>query len=744
MMTTREWKAIARDRLRPFLGGPPDGEFLDELAAHLMQAYEEARRDGAPEADAKTAALALLRDSSPWIEAARERGRPRARGGLMQELGFWRDVRHALRMLVRTPAFSLIAIFTFAVGIGANTAVFSVVNGVLLRPLPYPDSDRITLVWVDNRREKIKEDITSYPNYRDWRDQNSSYAMLAGYSDAAFALTGAGEPERLMGAETTANFFDVMGVKPMIGRVYGVENETPGKDAVAVISYGLWQRRFGGTPDVLGKTITLNTQPYELIGVMPPELRWPETAEHLGPAGAGRAAARVTRIVLDAGDRTAEAGRLRSGRADRHGGHFHAARKGVSGQQRLRRKRGRPAGSDRRPRGSRPQGIDGRGRLRPPDRVRESRQSDAGEDGGAPPRAGDSHGARRRPRTPDPPDRHRVARARIHRRRRRRGSRGVGDEVVRGGGRRHDADEGRIGLDARVLLFAFGIATLAALMAGLLPALHASRAAVANALREGGRQGGPTVSRRTRNVLVGAEVALALVLLTGAGLLLRTLWGMQHVERGFRAERDRHGDGQSARVRRTERPDAVRAFYGRFLERVRAVPGVESAALTSGILIPLLANSGTFAFEGKPLPPPDQRLEYPVEAVSPKFFETIGARMAAGRVHRPGSRERTARRDRQRDTGRRRSGPVRIRSEAPEARRRHQQSPWFTVVGVVRDLRRADVRDSIRGEIYRCTLQTIAAHADVACLAPPPSRAAVMSTIRRELQASIRSCRCFA
>ena len=97
----------------------------------------------------------------------------------MQRLGIMRDARHALRMLIRTPAFSLIAILTFAVGIGANTAVFSVVDGVLLRGLPYPDSDRITMVWVDNRREKIKEDINSYPNYRDWRDQNSSYQQLA-------------------------------------------------------------------------------------------------------------------------------------------------------------------------------------------------------------------------------------------------------------------------------------------------------------------------------------------------------------------------------------------------------------------------------------------------------------------------------------------------------------------------------------------------------------------------------------
>jgi hypothetical protein len=121
-----------------------------------------------------------------------------------------RDVRHAIRALRRTPGFSASAVLTFALGIGVNTAVFSVFNGVLLRPLPYPDADRITMVWMDNRREHIREDITSYPNYRDWRDQGSSYGQLAAYTSNAFTLTGADEPERLNGAQATSSFFDVI------------------------------------------------------------------------------------------------------------------------------------------------------------------------------------------------------------------------------------------------------------------------------------------------------------------------------------------------------------------------------------------------------------------------------------------------------------------------------------------------------------------------------------------------------
>ena len=193
------------------------------------------------------------------------------------------DVRYAIRNLRRSPGFTAVAALALAVGIGANAAVFSVVDGVLLRGLPYPDPDRITMVWVDNRRESIKEDINSYPNYRDWRDQNTVYQQLAAYADTGFVLTGAGEPERLPGAQVTANFFDVFGLRPVAGRLFTVENETEGKDRVVVISYGLWQRRFGGAADVLGRTVALNAIPHEIIGVMPPEMRWPQTAEAWKP-----------------------------------------------------------------------------------------------------------------------------------------------------------------------------------------------------------------------------------------------------------------------------------------------------------------------------------------------------------------------------------------------------------------------------------------------------------------------------
>jgi predicted permease len=235
-------------------------------------------------------------------------------------------------------------------------------------------------------------------------------------------------------------------------------------------------------------------------------------------------------------------------------------------------------------------------------------------------------------------------------------------------------------------------------------------------------------------VLVAAEVALALVLLTGAGLLMRTFWGMQHVDRGFAVDRVAMATvslpGPSYRT-----PDAVRAFYNRFLERVRAAPGVESAALTTGVLLPLLANSGTFSFEGKPLPPPDQRLEYPIEFVSPGFFETIGARMAAGRSFTDQDNERGTPAAIVNETLARSIWP----GEDPVGKRLRpgdgtDNRPWVTVVGVVKDLRRADVTRPIRGEVYACTLQTTP-RTQTLLLRTAGDPSAVMSSVRRELQA---------
>jgi hypothetical protein len=181
-------------------------------------------------------------------------------------------------------------------------------------------------------------------------------------------------------------------------------------------------------------------------------------------------------------------------------------------------------------------------------------------------------------------------------------------------------------MDARVLAFALILATVATLLSGIAPAMQASRRALADHLREGAREGVGGASRRLRHVLVAAEIALSLVLLTGAGLLIRTLWSMQRAERGFEPA---NVAMMTVGLPTNTYPGPVeaRTFFARLSERLRALPGVTSVATGTGVLQPLVTNSGIFSIEGQPLPPPEQRVEYPVELVSPGFFETVGMKI---------------------------------------------------------------------------------------------------------------------
>ena len=618
---------------------------------------------------------------------------------------FIRDARHAIRMLVNSPGFSLIALLTFALGIGVNTAVFSVFNGVLLRPLPYPDPDRITMIWLDNRRLAIKDDITSFPNYRDWRDQNSSYAQMAAFTPSAFSLTGAGEPERLQGAQATANFFDVMGVKPVAGRLFDVANEKPGNDNVAVLSFGLWQRKFGGAADALGRTIVLNGRPHEVIGIMPADLQVPENAELWKP------------LAPDEGLREARGafwlpviGRLKPGISVEQA---QTEMSGISARMEAQFESNRGYGAYVVPLHKQLVGDVERSLfvlLAAVGFVLLIACANLGN-------LMLGRTAARRKEL--------AIRTALGARRWRLVRQIVTEAFVLAmagsvlglvlaywttglvtsvGGDSIPRPE-MIRIDARVLGFTLLLAAVSALLAGLVPALHASSSVVVDSLREGGREGGPVASRRTRSALVAAEVALAFVLLAGAGILVRTLWSMQQVDRGFDASRVAVATVSLPQALYAGPPD-VRAFYARLLERVRALPGVESAATGTGVLLPELANSGIFSFEGKPLPPEEQRIEFPVESVSPGYFETLNMTFVRGRPF--DARDHAD------------APPVVIVNETlarlgwpgedPIGRRmrsgaENSTAPWMTVVGVIRDARRADVTKAIRPELYRCALQ---------------------------------------
>jgi putative ABC transport system permease protein len=748
-MSTPPWSDIVRDRLLRLGEGRPDDTIVEELGLHLAQSYEEAREGGLDDEQAMSRALAML-DASDLLRrtlAARreplnrrmaqwsQQETPLDSGGLfMSSLNLAGDIRYALRLLLRAPGFSAIAILTFAVGIGINTAVFNVVNGVLLRPLPYPDADRITLLWMDNRRQGIKEDITSYPNYLDWRDQSTSYAHMAAFTPGAVSLTGAGDPARVRAASVTANFFDVMGMAPIAGRVFTVENETPGRDAVVVLSHGLWQQLFAGAADVIGRSMQLNGRAYEVIGVMPQGLDgWPEKAElwrPLAPAEQLRAARNSFWLPV--------IGRLKPGvtveqaQTEMHG-------IGTRLEQQYPSNRGfgvYVVGIQEQIVGSVQRGLlillaavgfvllIACANLA---NLMLSRTS-----------------ARRKElavRTALGANRGRVMRqivtetfvlALI-------GSAigGVfawwatrmfialgGDSIPR---------QDSIAMDVRVLAFALILATVATLLSGIAPAMQASRRALVDHLREGAREriGGAS---RLRHALVAAQIALSLVLLTGAGLLIRTLWSMQRAERGFEPANVAMMTVGLPTTTYPGPPEA-RTFFARLTERIRALPGVTAVATGTGVLQPLVTNSGIFSIEGKPVPPPEQRVEYPVEVVSPGFFETVGMKIIRGRGFTDADHADAPRVIVINETFARIGWP----GEDPIGRRiragdETSQAPWLTVVGIIADAHRSHVTRAIRPELYQSTLQ-VTPRTQTIMVRTAADPTAIVPAVRREVQA---------
>jgi putative ABC transport system permease protein len=196
---------------------------------------------------------------------------------------FTKDLRYGIRSLLKRPSFTLIAVVTLALGIGANTAIFSVVNAVLLRPLPYRDAHNIVTIWQNNARAGVSRNDVSPANFLDWKEQSSSFESMAGIEPFGFSMIGNGEPERFRAWLVTADFFKTLATNPYRGRVFTSEDYQQGNEKVVVIGYGLWQRRFGGDQKLLGQKLTLNGQPYTVVGVMPPEFQFPADREVWAP-----------------------------------------------------------------------------------------------------------------------------------------------------------------------------------------------------------------------------------------------------------------------------------------------------------------------------------------------------------------------------------------------------------------------------------------------------------------------------
>jgi putative ABC transport system permease protein len=186
----------------------------------------------------------------------------------------WQDLRHGARSLFKQPTFTIVAVITLALGIGANTAIFSVVHAVLLQSLPYRDADRLITVWEHNRRTGNTQNVINMGNFFDWKEQNRVFEDMAAFFDTTANLTNGGDPEEIPSQTATTSLFNILGVKPILGRTFTPDEGKPGQPGVVVIGFGLWQRRFGGDPQIIGRKLILNGSESTVIGVMPADFNW--------------------------------------------------------------------------------------------------------------------------------------------------------------------------------------------------------------------------------------------------------------------------------------------------------------------------------------------------------------------------------------------------------------------------------------------------------------------------------------
>jgi putative ABC transport system permease protein len=692
-----QWKALVRqraDRERRELSV----DAVDELACHLADLHATAVRNGASDADARRMALDTLNAAS-FLELSK-RPRARSRGTVFMTS----DLVYAVRGLRQKPLFAAAAALTLALGIGANSAIFTVVNAVLLQPLPYPAPDRLMTLWTYNPRQGYDKDVSAYPNFDDWRRQSASFEGMSAYFDANFTLTQAGDPAQIDGAIVTPGFFETLGVAPALGRTFGAREGAAGGARVAILSHGLWQTRFGGDPAIVGRTVMLDSVSHGVLGVMPASFAHPETAvvwtplapsERLAPLMQSRSAYWLQVV-----------GRLK-------------------------------AGIDRRAAQSEMDMIASTLERQYPD-------ANAGIGVRLVPMHEEIVGDVRQPllilfgtaalvlliACAN------VANLLLARAASR--QRELAIRTALGAGRRRLIAQllteslvlATVGGAAGLLLAAWGIqalpslapsnlprltgvridtsvilyTSLASLVTGLVfgaaPALQSAAATAGEFLKERRGESQGARGRRLRAAVAIAEVAVALVLVIGAGLLVRSVVAMNKVDLGF--------DARGILAVRVELPRArysqdaqITAFFNDLASRLRALPGVQSVGLGSSIV--RAPQSSTLSVYGRPAQDPNVRnTPVPYDSVTPEFFTTLRIPLRRGRLPASGDGPATQRVVVVNESLARRFFPdadalgQRVTYDDPA----DAQARWLTIVGIVADTHRGGVDREPRAELY--------------------------------------------
>jgi len=670
----------------------------DEVRSHFELLVEENVAKGMHQSAARRAAQLHVGGMDSIKEAVRDT----RRGARVEQL--CQDVRYGCRMLARSPGFTLIAVMTLALGIGANTVMFSVVDSVVIRALPYDDPDRIVVLWEDAGWAGFPKNTPAPGNFNDWRRMNRTFADMAATTSSSASLTGDGLPEQILGRATTANFFSVLGARPLLGRTF---TETEDRDGaqVVVISYGLWQRRFGGEPSVLGRTVLMNNARFQVIGVMPRSFVFRSrdmdywVPIHWSPERAAQRDSHFLNVVGRLKDRvTTQAARddlqaIARTISERYpdtnyrvGVVLVPVKEEMLGNVRLELlvlmgsavavlliacanlaslllSRGVARHGELTLRGA--LGAT-RGRL--------IRQMIA--EGLILSSAGGAAGLAVVP---------------------------VGRAMLIGLTPAGVAPVTTTTIDVRMLAFTFVLAITTGLLFSLAPAFQASRASLQEALQQHGRSTLGASSRFTRDALVVLQIAAAVVLLVATGLMIRTLINLRATDLGFEPEQLLTMRTTLPRPKYAD-PQKRLAFYEQVVAGVQALPGVEHAAYASTLPFTSLGNTSRFDVEGRALLL-GQVNDALYRVATSDYLSALGVSLVEGRLINDRDGLGTPRVVVINETLAREFFP----NESPlghRIRMSDSQNPFHTIVGVVRDVRERGYEASPKPGVYLSIAQT--------------------------------------
>ena len=610
-----------------------------------------------------------------------------------------RDLRYAARGLRRTPVFTAVAVLTIALGIGANTAVFTVVNAVLLRPLAYREPDRLVTLLHGGT------DPVAAANYVDWRDQARSFEAMAAAEYWGPNLTGVDSPEHLYGLRVTANLLPMLGVPPMLGRVFTAGEDRQGAEHEVVLGYRLWQRRFDGDPHIVGRAIRLNNESYTVVGVMPPDFRfapfWATRAELWTPLAFGDRVYNRGGNSLRIFARLAPGVTLASARSEMAlvTARLEAKYPATNRDVRVTPLKENVVGSIEAPL-KLALGAVGFVLLiacvnvahmllaRTAERQKEIAIRTA------------LGAARSRIASQVLAESSLLAALG--------GALGLvlafwGTRALVALGPRNLPRLDTVAVDARTVVFLAAATILTALLFGMAPALRATAGGLSGAMKEGGRDGSGNLRRsRLRNLLVASEFALAFVLLIGAGLTVRSFAAIQAIDPGFNPSHVLSMVVSVAGSAEAE-PNRRELFYRQLLDRVRAIPGVEAAGAINHL--PLAGDmwGWSFAIDGRPKPKPGEAPIAVYRIAMPGYFETMQLPVIRGRGITAADDSRAP-------------GVAVINQRAAErywpgqnpiGQRINFADPpvWLTVVGIVKDARQEDWSVRPFPEVYQAALQ---------------------------------------